>query len=78
MDDSPTSANAEKQWKIADKAIQLMEKTGMPNGVVTGNHDTGNYPSAIYSLYNKYFGADRYRSEAWFGGGLNDNALTMI
>lgn len=74
VDDSPTSANAEKQWKIADKAIQLMEKTGMPNGVVTGNHDTGNYPSAIYSLYNKYFGADRYRSEAWFGGGLNDNA----
>ena len=74
VDDSPVQSSAEKQWQIADKAISLMEKTGMPNGTVTGNHDTGNYPSAIYTLYNKYFGADRYRSEAWFGGSLNDNS----
>ena len=66
-------SNINNQWKIADKSISLMEATGIPNGTVSGNHDTGNYPSANYTLYCKYFGADRYRSEAWFGGSLNNN-----
>ncbi|MCI9415363.1 MAG: hypothetical protein HFJ79_09355 [Clostridiales bacterium] len=74
VDDSPVQDNVDKQWVIADKAIKLMEQSGMPNGTVTGNHDTANYPSHDYSKYTQWFGADRYRSESWFGGSLNNNS----
>ncbi|MFA6694054.1 MAG: metallophosphoesterase, partial [Bacillota bacterium] len=74
VDDSPESALAPDQWVIADKAFSYVDKADLPNGAVSGNHDTGNYPSADYSLYSEYFGASRYRNKAFYGGSLNDNA----
>ncbi len=74
VDDAPSSPLAKNQWEIADKAINYAEGVGVPSGVVTGNHDTGNYPSMDYSLFSQYFGADRYRTQPYYGGSLNNNA----
>lgn len=74
VDDAPSSPLAPNQWEIADKAINYAENMGVPSGVVTGNHDTGNFPSMDYSLFSQYFGADRYRTQPYYGGSLNNNA----
>ncbi len=74
VDDAPSSLLAPNQWEIADKAINYAENMGVPSGVVTGNHDTGNFPSMDYSLFFQYFGADRYRTKPYYGGSLNNNA----
>ena len=74
VDDSPSSSLADNQWKIAEKALNYAEDIGVPSGVVSGNHDTGNYPKANYSLFWQYFGADRYRDKPYYGGSLNNNA----
>lgn len=64
-----------KQWKIADKAHQIIEEVGFPNGVVTGNHDTGSSLQTLdYSFFSAYFGQDRFNDKPWFGGSLNNNA----
>lgn len=74
VDDSPSSSKAPAQWEIADRALSYLDEAGVPNGVVTGNHDTDNYPSTDYSLFWQHFGADRYRNEDFYGGSLNNNA----
>lgn len=74
VDDSPSSSLANNQWQIAEKALNYAEGIGVPSGVVSGNHDTGNYPNANYSLFWQYFGADRYRDKPYYGGNLNNNA----
>lgn len=74
VNNSPSSPLAKHQWEIANKALNYAESIGVPSGVVTGNHDTGNFPSVDYSLFGEYFGADRYRNKPYYGGGLNNNA----
>ncbi|MBQ9413939.1 MAG: hypothetical protein IJU16_02300, partial [Clostridia bacterium] len=43
VDDRPTSDRAAHEWEIASAAMQIVENAGMPNGLVTGNHDVGDY-----------------------------------
>lgn len=84
VDDIPSSSAANTQWGVADKAMQIIEAVGMPNGLVSGNHDVktvkytdfaddNNAKEPDYSKYLEHFGADRYNTEAWYGGSLNDN-----
>ena len=49
---------AHSQYKIASKAQDILDSAGVPNGVVSGNHDV-NHTAADYSLYCEYFGEDR-------------------
>lgn len=82
VDDRPNTAEAVAQWQVADQAMSYIEAVGMPNGLVSGNHDVGDYkkpdysegPADVdYSKYLQYFGEDRYSDKAWYGGSLNDN-----
>ncbi|MGN0172092.1 MAG: dockerin type I domain-containing protein [Acutalibacteraceae bacterium] len=83
VDDRPTAAVAEAQWQVADKAMHYVEDIGMPNGVVTGNHDVGDYNytdyegqdnlSSDYSMFGQYFGYERYNDKPWYGASLNNN-----
>ena len=82
VDDLPTTSAAIEQWKVADKAMSYLEDAGVPNGIVSGNHDVGtvnipNYDNGNanvnYTKYLEYFNASRYNSEAWYGGSLNNN-----
>ncbi len=83
VDDRPTAAVAPKQWAVADKAMSYVEAVGMPNGVVSGNHDVADFskpdysagPNTVsnYSMFAKTFPADRYNDYSWYGGSLNNN-----
>ncbi len=82
VDDLPSTTAAVKQWEVADKAMSYVDEVGMPNGLVSGNHDVKtvkipNYENGDadvdYSKYLQYFGADRYNDQPWYGGSLNNN-----
>ena len=70
-----TNAGAEiahDEYRFASEAQSILDENGVPNGVVSGNHDI-NHTVADYSYYWKYFPASRYSSFDWFGGDLNNN-----
>ncbi len=82
VDDLPTTSAAIEQWKVADKAMSYIEEVGMPNGIVSGNHDVKTFKqpdysagdaNVDYSKYLEYFNASRYNNERWYGGSLNNN-----
>ena len=54
------------QWMVADAAQKVLDETKVPNGVVTGNHDVGDYTNLRYetSGYFTYFGENRYNRAA--------------
>jgi len=68
------SVRIESEWRLADQAQKVLDDAGVPNGVLTGNHDVGSYPSLNYDLYSKYFGEDRYKDQPWYGGSFDNNA----
>ncbi len=83
VDDRPSAAVAPAQWNVADKAMKYVEAVGMPNGLVSGNHDVGDFkkpdysagaPNVDYSMFYKTFPASRYNDQRWYGGSLNNNA----
>lgn len=72
--DTPGSgADALNEWKFADKIHKILDDAGMPNGIIAGNHDTGNYPPDL-SNFTKHFGASRFENNLWYGGNLDNNA----
>ncbi|MBQ9414679.1 MAG: metallophosphoesterase [Clostridia bacterium] len=73
IDDMPTLSGAKSQWITADKMYKILDDAKVPYGIVTGNHDTGNYPAADYRYYLQYFTADRYEDNPWYGGTEDNN-----
>ncbi len=83
VDDRPTAAVAPQQWAVSDKAMSYVDAVGMPNGLVSGNHDVGDYKKPDYSAgpntssnYVKFaetFPATRYNNTTWYGSSLNNN-----
>jgi hypothetical protein len=73
------------EWKEADAAMSLIEDPvvtglteGVPFGIAVGNHDQFPEGDADGSTryYNEYFGAQRFRGRAYYGGhhgAVNDN-----
>jgi len=60
------------QWENADKSMKLLDKAGIPYGVSAGNHDVG-HSEYNYSQFYKYFGEDRFKNMATYGGSPNNN-----
>lgn len=54
------------QWQFANIAMSVLDDV-VPYGVLPGNHDR---PT---SLYNEYFGYERYKDEMWYGGHYGEN-----
>ncbi len=82
VDDLPKTSVAAGQWVVADTAMSLLEEVGVPNGLVSGNHDVGTFSkpdysageaNVDYSKYLQYFNASRYNASDWYGGSLNNN-----
>jgi hypothetical protein len=64
----------ESQWIRSSSAQKILDDAGIPNGVLPGNHDNGSGQTRQeHALYVKYFGADRYDPNPWYGGTLYDN-----
>lgn len=68
IDDEPLIS----EWENADKAYQKLDDAGIPYGILAGNHDVGHL-SGDYTNYYKYFGADRFESNPWYGGTNQNN-----
>lgn len=60
----------EREWLIADAAFQILENAALPVpfGISGGNHDyTGGS-----TLYQKWFGVDRFTGTPYYGGAYPD------
>ena len=60
------------EWKNADAAMGILDKAGMPYGVLGGNHDVA-AGLADYENYYKYFGENRFASQPTYGGTYQNN-----
>ena len=76
-----------EEWDIANRAVSILTDSGLPFGMVPGNHDYDNYswrgydgvsePLAGGRAWNFYFGPQsrHFTGKAWYGGasanGLN-------
>lgn len=60
------------EWENADAAMGIIDKAGMPYGVLGGNHDVA-AGLADYENYYKYFGENRFASQPTYGGTYQNN-----
>ena len=72
VDDARTRDRAEKEYAIADRMQKIIDDSGLPNGVLAGNHDVA-HDSLVYDYYHKYFPASRFNGQECFGGAINQN-----
>ncbi|NES53705.1 hypothetical protein G3565_35900, partial [Escherichia coli] len=56
-----------RQWKNADRSMSVLDKSGIPYGVLAGNHDVG-HKDGSYRAFGKYFGSDRFDKKFHYGG----------
>lgn len=57
--------NNEEQWQLARKCLDRLHGV-VPYALAVGNHDMKN--SGDSSLFQRYFGADRFTAFPWYGG----------
>lgn len=73
-----------EEWDIANRAVSILTDSGLPFGMVPGNHDYDNYswrgydgasePLAGGRAWNFYFGPQsrHFTDKAWYGGALTN------
>ncbi len=61
------------EWTVADEAMSIFDKAGMPYGVLAGNHDVA-AGNLLYQTYWQYFGQDRFEDQPTYGGSYKNNA----
>ncbi|UVI28766.1 metallophosphoesterase [Paenibacillus spongiae] len=59
------------QWIEADRNMKVLDDTGIPYGVLAGNHDAGRISG--YDLYRRGFGEDRFKHRPTYGGSYQNN-----
>lgn len=57
---------ARGEFGRASQAQKILDDAGIPNGVLPGNHD--NNKGADPSIYNDFFGPQRYAGQPWYQG----------
>ncbi|GIP38480.1 hypothetical protein J31TS4_17600 [Paenibacillus sp. J31TS4] len=60
------------QWERASEYMKVLEDADMPYGVLAGNHDVGT-TNSDYTTYSRYFGADRFEQQPYYGGSYKNN-----
>lgn len=58
---------AHREYAIASRMQEILDNAGVPNGVVSGNHDV-QHSTGNYAYYSKYFPSSRYENNIWYGG----------
>ncbi len=62
----------EKQWKNADRSMRVLDDSGIPYGVLAGNHDVG-HKDGSYKAFGKYFGSHRFEGKLHYGESYKNN-----
>lgn len=80
----------EAEWTHVDSAFAILEhpgsgpfRQGVPYGICVGNHDQDLWAMAAgpSTMFNKYFGENRFADRAYYGGHMgtdNDNHFTIF
>lgn len=81
-----TDKNTEPEWERAAHVMSKLDKHNVPYGMTVGNHDQ--LPAETFmhgdgnTLYNKYFGKNRFSGKHWYGGSFendgNDNHYDLF
>lgn len=71
-------ARAAVEYQRAARIHGLLDNADLPNSVAPGNHDNKNGTDG--SLFNEYFGPDRYAGKSWYGGSVTptDNMANYV
>jgi hypothetical protein len=79
--------NTHAEWDNANRAMSVLDKAGIPYGMVPGNHDYDNYawyadpagpganrPLAGSAVWQEYFGPEstHFAGKTWYGGSFNN------
>jgi hypothetical protein len=67
LGDVVQNSRNESEWQVADRAHKVLDGH-VPYSVLPGNHDGA--PGKV-SLYNTYFGPDRFVGEPWYAGSVS-------
>lgn len=68
IDDEPNT----REWELANEAYQLLDSSGLPYGILAGNHDVGHL-GGDYTNFSTYFGEERYAYNPWYGESYKNN-----
>jgi hypothetical protein len=68
VDPEQTDERARREFELASAIQAILDDAEMPNSVLPGNHD--NKRGADNSLFNEYFGPDRYAGMPEYGGSI--------
>ncbi len=60
------------EWENADEAMTILDESGIPYGVLAGNHDVAG-GSEEYDSYTTYFGEDRFTLQDTYGESYKNN-----
>ncbi|PZQ89856.1 MAG: hypothetical protein DI534_08800 [Leifsonia xyli] len=74
VDPAQNEERARVEFERASRIQGILDDAGVANSVLPGNHD--NIRGADATLFNEYFGPDRYAGTPWYGGSLapDDNS----
>lgn len=61
-----------EQWKVANDSMKVLDDANIPYGVLAGNHDV-DHKTNDYTEYYKYFGANRFEKQPYYGGTYQNN-----
>ncbi len=77
VDPAQNEVRARDEFERASRIQRILENAGVPNSVLPGNHD--NIRGADNSLFNEFFGPERYADAPGFGGsiGVDDNSANF-
>ena len=62
----------EWEWQRASQSQEILDASGIPYGVLAGNHDIAG-AQGINTMYWKYFGDHRFENQPTFGGSYKNN-----
>lgn len=65
-------ADQDFQWQNANKSMKVLDDSGIPYGVLAGNHDVS-HQTGDYSYYWKHYGEDRFKNQPTYGGSYENN-----
>ncbi|MEC1732040.1 metallophosphoesterase [Bacillus mojavensis] len=61
-----------RQWRNADQSMRVLDNSGIPYGVLAGNHDVG-HKDGSYRAFGKYFGSRRFDKRLHYGESYKNN-----
>ncbi|MDY7432297.1 metallophosphoesterase [Bacillus sp. V26] len=61
-----------RQWRNADQSMRVLDNSGIPYGVLAGNHDVG-HKDGSYRAFGKYFGSHRFDKRLYYGESYKNN-----